>query len=135
MPDNRERKAARRKLVVKSELSFRTYNLVLGAVVLWGLLINALLVSFCSDFFMSIDYGLYIVIYFVLCIAGSLIAYSSKNPLVSFLGYNLIVIPVGGLLSICIPTLSEGVVTAAMLETAIIVGLMIIFSCIYPGFF
>lgn len=135
MFDNAERKAARLAMVVDQEVSSRTYNLILGGVVLYGLIMNALMVLLCADFFLSIDPTLYIIIYFISCMAGCAIAVKSTNPIVSFIGYNLIVLPVGGLLAMCLPAYDPSIIVTAMAGTAVVVFAMLCLAVAKPDFF
>ena len=77
--------------------------------------------------------------YAVLAIAGTFIAHKSTSPAISFLGYNLIVVPVGLLVSVTVSGyLSAGmdqVVFQAIVITAITTFVMIALSCAFPAFF
>lgn len=119
-------------------LSARTYNLVLGGVVLYGIIMNVILCATCKDAVMAMNPLAFLVGYFVSCIAGVLISTFSKNPIVSFIGYNLVVIPIGLALSITVEDyggVDSAVVIQAFLYTAIITGCMIALSIVMPEFF
>lgn len=75
------------------------YNGILLGVLLWGLLINVLLCVFLGDAMLYVNPLILVIGYLVCAIAGILIAGKSRKPLVSFLGYNLVVIPFGLVLS------------------------------------
>ena len=100
MIDAKERKQERFKS--HENLSERTYNLVLGACLLYGFVVNALMVKFLSPFFMEMNPLIFLIGYFVLCFAGIFMSRSTK-PSISFLGYNLVVVPIGALLAVCLP--------------------------------
>ena len=74
-------------------ISLRAYNLILTAAVLYGVAINAILCreSIVRFVFDRVNPITFFIIYFVMVIAGVIIAHRSENPLVSFLGYNMIV--------------------------------------------
>lgn len=80
-------------------ISERAYNGVLMGVLLWGLLVNVALCSFAEDLyydvFQYVNPLIIIIGYVVFAFAGILIAGKSSNPLMSFLGYNLVVVPFG----------------------------------------
>ena len=120
---------------VAETLTTSTYNLILGMTILYGFVINAILVAVAGDFFMAMNPILFLIIYFVSGIGGSVIANNSNNPAVSFLGYNMLVVPMGGLLSICLPYYQGADILSALVVTGIAVGLMIIVSTIFPDFF
>ena len=127
----------------KAIISDRAYNATIAVVLLWGLLVNYLL---CSS--ESVVYGftrfyasnptLCLIGYLVLVFAGILIAAKSRNPLVSFLGYNLVVVPFGLIISVLVLAyggIGSEVVSYAFLYTLLIsVGMM---ACVMitPGFF
>ena len=83
-----------------SELSLRAYNLTIGFVLLWGIVINVLMCKFCVKTFMNWNYTAIVICYFVVCTIGIFISKISNNPLIIFLGYNMVVLPVGVVLSI-----------------------------------
>ena len=119
-------------------VSDRTYNMVLGLTVLWGLGINALMCATMGDFAMSMNPIAFTIFYLVCCIAGLLIAYKSDNPLISFVGYNMVVIPLG-LEIACIVAMVGGIntdiVMYAFVDTLLITGIMVIASLAFPNFF
>ena len=80
-------------------ISDRAYNGILAGVVLWGLLINALLCAYVGDVFRYVNPILFLILYMVCAFAGIRIASRSRNPVVSFLGYNLLVVPFGLMIS------------------------------------
>ena len=73
----------------------RAYNGILLGVLVWGLLVNVLLCLFIDDVTYYIPPVPFLIGYAVCAIAGIMIACKSNKPLVSFLGYNLVVIPFG----------------------------------------
>lgn len=62
----------------------------------------------------------------------------SSNPLISFIGYNFVVIPVGVTLSAVISEyggLASNIVMEAFVYTAIVTAVMIVLSMMFPDFF
>lgn len=123
-------------------VSDTTYNLIIGGLLLYGFIINAIMVTFFYDSIESfvISSGwVFFLVYFGLCIAGSLLVHGSKNPVVSFIGYNLIVVPLGLVLSIIVNAyLSfgyESTVTYAFIITGIVTLAMMFISSLFPQFF
>lgn len=119
-------------------VSDRIYNLTLGATVLWGVAMNVVLCAFCGDFVASVNPFIFLIAYFALAFGGQVISYKSKSPVVSFIGYNMVVVPVG-LVVASVVSYYGGIgaeeVGLAFLFTAIITGCMISLSIIYPNFF
>ena len=116
-------------------ISDRAYNVTIGLVVLYGIVVNALLCNYCTDFVMSINPVVLLIGYIVLVIAGSVIAYSSKNPAISFLGYNMIVLPLGAVLTVLVREYDSDVVFHAFVMTALITAIMLVAATIWPEFF
>ena len=127
----------------KAIISDRAYNGAIAAVLLWGLLINYLMcsseaVTLAVVRFYSSNPIVFLIGYLVLALAGIFISAKSHNPLVSFLGYNLVVVPFGLVITMLVWTYGGAgspVVSEAFLYTLLIsVGMM---ACVMiaPGFF
>lgn len=123
------------------ELSPSMYNVVIGAMLVWGFGINYLLCSTLPITKMlsgmenpgtGIILGL--VLYFVLALTGGRLVRSESIP-VSFLGYNMIVLPIGVLLTICVSGYDPFIVTRATMTTACVTMLMMFVSAMRPAFF
>jgi FtsH-binding integral membrane protein len=72
---------------------------------------------------------------FISAILGIAIATHSSNPFISFIGYNLVVLPIGALLSISLQGYSAFNVLSAMIMTGVTVGIMVLWAVINPKFF
>lgn len=119
-------------------LNQRLYNALFGIVVLYGLILNYLLCAYGLDFAMSIKPAILIISYFSLGVIGVILSSVSKNSIVSFFGYNLLVVPNGLVLSIVLQEyggIDSIIVKQAFLYTAIITGVMITLGVLYPKFF
>lgn len=119
-------------------LNSRTYNAVLGGVVLYGIIVNIIMCIVFKDAVAYMNPILFYVGYSVSCLTGIFMAAKSKNPVVSFIGYNLVVVPVGLVVSLSVTVyggLSSGIVLQAFIYTAIITGCMIALSVVNPNFF
>jgi FtsH-binding integral membrane protein len=135
MFDNKKRKEVRLNQYVDTEINARVYNLVMGICVLYGFVANALLVAFAGPLVENMNYTVFIIGYFICCIAGSIISAKSSNPVISFVGYNLICVPIGLLLSECLPGYSTAIIIRAAVATGLVTALMIVLSQIFPDFF
>ena len=131
---NAERKKARMQSADFDKLSLRSYNLIIGAVILYGFVLNAIMVATLSDFFMTMNPTVLLVGYFVLVIVGTLMTHS-RSPLISFIGYNLVVVPIGALVSIAVPQYDTTSIIAAIVATGAVVFSMIAISTVYPRVF
>ena len=111
----------------KAIISDRAYNGTIAVVLLWGLLINYLMcssetVTLAVVRFYADNPIVFLIGYLVLALAGIFISAKSHNPLVSFLGYNLVVVPLAAagilrpeLSSACMALSSVSVVTNSLL--------------------
>ncbi|MCM1287420.1 MAG: Bax inhibitor-1 family protein [Clostridium sp.] len=124
------------------EISERTYNLVIGGVLLYGFLVNCFMVAFLSDAAFNFVYNntlMFYISYFVMCIAGGLMVHRSSNPVISFIGYNFYVIPLGLIISASLQMLSYAgatdIVVTAFGITAIVTIAMMVASTLFPSFF
>ena len=129
----RERKEARTQC--PDSIGTAAYNGVIGLTILYGFIVNALMVAFARPLFEGLPFMAVLIGYFVCAIAGAVIANKSAKPAISFLGYNLIVLPVGMLLSLVLPGESAGNIFLAALLTGIVTVIMIVLSVIFPHFF
>lgn len=115
-----------------------TYNLIIGGMLLYGFIANALIVWLFSDFFTSLainNYPIFIIGYFVLCLTGTIISLKSQKPIFSFLGYNLVVVPIGALLSIVLPTYYISDILFAIIATGAVTAIMMVLGATYPRVF
>lgn len=132
------RKEKRLSQYVTSEISERAYNLTMGGTVFYGLILNIIMCALFGDMTAGINPVIFLLAYFVCCIAGIAMSTKSNHPLVSFLGCNLVVVPVGMVLSSCITEaggLSSDIIIQAFAITTGISTVMILLSIAYPSFF
>lgn len=115
-------------------LSKRKYNLIIGLVLLYGLILNIFMVNFCQPLVVGINPIVFIVSYIVSCSVGVILTKSS-SALVSFIGYNFIVVPIGVVLTICLPNYDPQLIMMSIIATSIVVFLFIVLSILYPKFF
>ena len=116
-------------------LDAKTYNLAITGCLFWGFLINFLICRYLTPFFYNMNYLLFIVGYFVCAFAGIHVIRKSTTALPAFLGYNLLVLPVGGVLSVFLVGYSTTIVQYAFLATALVTLIMGVMSYIYPQSF
>ena len=126
----------------QEEISTSAYNLIIGAVLVYGFLVNAIMVGCFHEkaldlFFMDASVGIFAVIfgYAVCCAIGTLLVHKSDNPIISFIGFNFFAIPIGLLLSICLPMYPSTIIVRAFVLTMIITAVMMIVATIIPSTF
>lgn len=115
-----------------------TYNLIIGAVLLYGFVVNALIVWLGGASlvnFITQNYILFLVLYFVMSIAGIIISQKARNPLISFLGYNLVVVPIGAVVSVAVSGQYVSDVLLAIVTTGAVTAIMMILGATFPRFF
>ena len=117
------------------ELSSKTYNTIIGLILLWGFAVNAIMCTFFQDVFSSWSPTVVLIGYFVAAIIGIFMSEFSDNPIVSFIGYNLVVLPIGIVLSISLKDYYVSSIVQAFILTSLITLLMIIISSIKPEIF
>lgn len=128
-----ERKQARLNSGLENTLTAGVYNAILIGFVLYGFIVNALMVHFMTPVFYGMDDTAFLIGYFVCVFAGTFCARSDK-PLMSFLGYNLIVLPIGALLCQVMPAYTSVVNEAILLTGAITLTIMTL-ATIFPHWF
>ncbi|MBQ0007498.1 MAG: US12 family protein [bacterium] len=139
----REERILERGVAAEGEniISDSLYNVVLGGTVAYGLLLNAVMVWFFGHdltVFINHNPGMYYVIligYIVFGITGIVMAYKSKSARISFIGYNLLVVPMGAILAIYVPMFSPMIVAKATFLTGFITLLMMGFGAAFPKVF
>lgn len=117
-------------------ISANAYNLVLGAVLLWGFAVNWWLVETVPvEVMQAINPGVFIVGYCASALGGVCIIHMSKKPAFSFFGYNMIVVPVGLVLVMYLPGHSVENIIAAIRTTTILTAAMMVLGTLFPAFF
>ncbi|ANU39104.1 hypothetical protein VIBRN418_06366 [Vibrio sp. N418] len=118
------------------EISARLYNLAIGAVLCWGFWINWLMVSAIPvEVIASINPWVFFIGYFASCFIGIYLFRSSSNPLVSFLGYNFVVVPFGLIINMVVSQYDPALVLSAIQVTGLVTGVMMILGTLFPNFF
>jgi len=137
------REARIKEIVDPSKIISKTaYNGVIGFVLLWGLLINYLLcekVGSFTNLFPNMSPIAFGIGYLVVAIIGMLMTFKSKSPVVSFIGYNLVVIPFGLVISTLVASYvargQTNAVTQAFLYTLLIAVAMLATAVVFPRAF
>ena len=117
-------------------LSHSIYNLAIGLTLAWGFFVNYLMVrSIPAEALLRIHPLLFIVGYLGCCFAGVAIFTKSDNPLISFIGYNLVVLPFGLVVNLVVSRYDSGLVLDAIRITGITTLLMMVLGTMFPQFF
>lgn len=119
-------------------VSDRKYNLTLVGTILYGIIVNIVLCKYVGNIYSIINPVIFLVLYLVLVFAGSIIAHKSKDPAISFLGYNMIVLPVGLVISTLVELyggISSYVVLQTFFYTGLITAIMFFAAMAFPNVF
>ncbi|MBO1272706.1 MULTISPECIES: Bax inhibitor-1 family protein [unclassified Shewanella] len=112
------------------------YNLIIGITLLWGFAINYLMVSNIDpQSIASINPWLFFGGYFISCFAGIYLFQKSDNPLVSFIGYNLVVVPFGLIINLVVSQYQPDLVVEALRITTLVTLGMMVLGTLFPAFF
>ena len=113
------------------EISASLYNFIIGAVLLWGFFLTGVIQHQCAN----IQFGWPLMIgYFVSSLAGFALSRSS-NPLLSLLGYHLVVVPTGVMLGPFVNRLSPQVLQNTLFLTGGVTAGMMACGTVFPAFF
>ena len=123
------------RLFKDRRLSLEQYNGVIGAVLIEGLLLSALLAKMLGGLFSLISPLALVIGYLIISIIGIVVTHRSDRPLMSFLGYNLVVVPTGILLSVLLRGVKTDLIIHALLITAGVVLVMIGAAQLRPRIF
>ena len=120
------------------EISERAFNLIIGGTLLWGFGLNYLMVSLFGRQVAALFAGMhplaFLIGYIALVLIGSALI-RRPSPALSFVGYNLIAVPVGLVLCVALQGYYVETVRTAVLVTAIITLSFMIAGTLFPGFF
>ena len=104
------------------------FNLILGGTLLWGFLMNILFCIFFREAVAILPYGAILIAYTVLAFVGIMINTRSAKPIWSFVGYNLVVLPLGLVLSALIADAGADAVRETFQITAAVTAGMLLLS-------
>ena len=117
-------------------LSPDVYNFVIGLTLVWGFLVNWLIVKFVpTGFIENISPPVFLLFYFASCMGGVYMFNKSASPLISFAGYNLVAVPFGFVVNIVVARYNSDVVLDAIRITFIVTAIMMLMGTFYPRFF
>lgn len=133
------RKQARLESGEADSITSRQFNTVLCAVLAWGFAANAAMVYFLGDSLLQaiagIKWWVLLLAYLVPTFAGIFIAAKSTHPFISFLGYNLVVLPIGLMLAVLLPQFPVQIIVKALTITGIVTLTMLVLAVTAPQFF
>jgi Inhibitor of apoptosis-promoting Bax1 len=112
------------------------YNLLIGCVLFWGFAVNSAILSLMPGPITNYVHPvIFIATYLALCFYGVRLFNGSSRPLVSFLGYNMVVLPLGLLIDLMLRLQHPGTAKWAMAVTGTITLAMMTVASTFPAFF
>ena len=133
MVDSKKRKEYRFSQNVDKEIPTRLYNAIIGGIIAYGLLLGGLvgaLVELKPEHIIP-----FIIGYFIYCIIGCVLSKESNNPIISFIGYNLVVVPISVVVDLAVSNTQIQHVVASFIVTGLVVAVMIVVATIKPKLF
>ena len=117
-------------------ISGAMYNFVIGMTLAWGFGVNWWMVTEIDPAWIA---GIHPLIFFggylVSCFLGIWLFNKSEIPLVSFIGYNLVVVPFGFIINLVVNRYDPTLVAEALRVTATVTVAMMILGTMFPAFF
>lgn len=117
------------------EFTRTSFNITIGVVLFYGFLMNYLICKHMTGFFASINPIVLLIGYIVCVVVGGLMSAKSSNPIISFIGYNLIVLPVGAVMSVTLASANPAIIIRAAAITAGVTAIMLIGAIAFPQIF
>ncbi|WP_304640129.1 Bax inhibitor-1 family protein [Pseudomonas sp.] len=120
----------------EAEISPRLYNLVIGVVLCWGFWVNWMMVgTIPAESLREISPWIFFIGYFASCFFGVYLFSKSDNPIVSFIGYNFVVVPFGLIINLVVSRYDPNLVVEAIKITGLVTVGMMALGTLYPAFF
>lgn len=117
-------------------ISDSTYNFVIGITLFWGFAINWLMVlKIPVESISGINTIAFCIGYILSCFLGCYIYYKSNNPVLSFVGYNFVVVPLGLVINLAVSKHNPDIVLEAIRLTGMITFFMMLLGSMFPAFF
>ncbi|PTA48718.1 hypothetical protein C9I43_16745 [Shewanella morhuae] len=112
------------------------YNLVIGLTLIWGFAVNYWMVTNIDpEAIASVNSWVFFIGYFACCFLGIYLFQKSSNPLISFIGYNFVVVPFGLIINMVVSQYDPELVTEAIRITGLVTIAMMCLGTLFPAFF
>lgn len=125
-----------RRTTQSSIISDSAYNFVIGLTLCWGFFINWLMVTGIEpQSIANVNPWIFFIGYFASCFFGIYLFNKSDKPLISFIGYNFVVVPFGFIINLVVSNYDAALVTEAIKITGLVTVGMMVLGSMYPKFF
>ena len=126
----------------ETPISDRLFHCIFGGTLAWGFLMNVLLVNTCSGPMVRLMYSMggstgmiVIMLVYIACAVAGAKLIRSAGLITSFLGFNLIAVPVGLLVSVAVYAYDAQLVLHALVLTLLATSVMTLMGALFPQFF
>jgi FtsH-binding integral membrane protein len=119
-------------------ITVQRYNITIGAMLFYGFLANAILLFAFSDKITRLaaqNYPVFFAVYIIGCLLGMVICSKTENPVVGFIGYNMMVVPMGLFLTPLFATFDFNTIRFAFCVMCVITMVFIGLAYAYPQLF
>jgi len=116
-------------------LSERAFYLAMGICLIYGLGGTAYVANLTAIANYQPDLGAILILGLAIPIVGVIIAVKSKEPILSFIGYNMVLIPFGIILGPVLNHYSPNVIAKTFGLTCCITGIMTVLAVSHPTWF
>jgi len=117
-------------------ISATAYNLIIGLTLIWGFAVNWLMVeNIDPQAIANVNPWIFFIGYFASCFLGVYLFSSSNKPIVSFIGYNLVVVPFGLIINLVVSRYEPDLVLEAIRLTGLVTLGMMCLGTLFPAFF
>ena len=111
------------------------YNLIIGLVLLYGFVMNVIIVQAMMPLVPQINIGALCIGYLIVGIIGVFMVTGGDSTFMVFIGYNLICLPSGLLLTVILKDQTVFSIISALYGTVIITAIMMLLATIFPSLF
>jgi FtsH-binding integral membrane protein len=117
-------------------ISAAAYNFAIGLTLAWGFGVNWLIVTNIDpQSIANVNPWVFIIGFLVSCFFGIYLFNKSSNPVVSFIGYNFVVVPFGLIVNLVVSRYDNEIVAEAIRITGLVTIAMMCLGTMYPAFF
>jgi FtsH-binding integral membrane protein len=114
----------------------RVYWFALSICLVLGFSINYVMIkNIPAEAILEINPWVLIIGYFICAFTGIFMSMKSSDPVISFIGYMLVVVPVGVVITPFVQSVDPAIVEKAVLFTALLSAGMGIVGMLFPAFF
>ncbi len=112
------------------------YNLLIGLTLCWGFAVNYFIVKTVdTQALLQIHFLVFIIGYFASCMFGVFLYSKSDQPIISFIGYNFVVVPFGLMVNLVVSQYDDALILEAVKVTGLVTGSMMLLGTLFPAFF